>query len=320
MRAFILFAAFTMWLFPAVGHASRAKAVRRPAPSLRGVVRPAGDDSTRGLPSAAGDPLAEGARVIDRAVQAAGGAEAYDAARGAGFRMVTTDYKAGAILRADTTRVRFRTHGANLYVEKAPNGTVVGCDGVRGWGWRNGAVSLTPQDSAIGRFQARWIPFWFELPFRFRGAGMNLRYSGSIGLDRGMPTEMRVKIHSQPDKKPKPTAATVLYDVVFITESDSTRPGDEFFAFFEHRTGRFRGCNFTIKEAGMKSFKWCSWLDDFVKVGGLEVARTQTFYRLATDNLPDFNADQSGVVRVYRKLEPLLDNAIPEEQFRPPAR
>ena len=287
--------------------------------AARGVLRPAGQDSIEARAGSVGDPAGEARRVLLRAVRAAGGAQAYEAAPGVSFRMITSDYKAGEPFRSDTTRVRFRLHGADRYVEEAPGGTMVGYDGNRGWGWRGGALSLTPQDSAVGRFQSRWVPFWIELPFRFLDPRMHPRYAGSVGLDREMPTGMRISINREPDKKVKPSRGTVFYDVVYISEGDSTHPGDEFFAFFERKTGRFRGCNFTIKEAGMKSFQWCSWLDDFVKVGGLEVARTQTFYRLATDNMPDFSEDRSGVVRVYRKLDPALEGSLPEEIFHSPA-
>jgi hypothetical protein len=132
---------------------------------------------------------------------------------------------------------------------------------------------------------------------------------------------MRLKLNTDHDHPaPPPSAGTRFYDMVFVSSSDSTRASDEYFAFFDRRSGRFRGCNFTVIAAGMKTPQWCSWFDDYQVAGGLEIPRQQTWYRLATDNLPDMSADHSGILRVYRKLDLELNPVLPDSLFGFPGR
>jgi hypothetical protein len=235
-----------------------------------------------------------GREILERAAERAGGLDAWRAARDVRFRMVMTGYQDGKPGLADTTAVMFRLHGGRRYREEAPDGTVLGCDGTRGWALRGGVPAMAPMDSVMGLFQAGTVSLWFEAPFRFLDPDFQVTYLGAIDVGGRR------------------------CDVVQALERVKGRPRercDAYCAYFDS-TARMLGSNFTRVAVRENQPRLAVWFDEWARVGAFEVPRVCRMYRLGGSLLPDLAVP----LLEYRRSDIRFDVGAPDSLFAAPRR
>ncbi|HVP38322.1 MAG TPA: hypothetical protein VMS93_03980 [Candidatus Saccharimonadales bacterium] len=249
------------------------------------------------LPAAMADSLktVQARRILERAAGLAGGLEAWQATRDVRFQMVMTPFAKGAPGKSDTSTVTFRLHGRPRYREEISDGTVLACDGQRGWAVRGQALSLAPVDSMLGMLQAASVSLWFGVPFRFLDPDFHVTYLGNIAVG-GRRCE--------------------VVQAVELVPGRSLARSDVYCAYFDSTTGRLLGANFTRVALRENQPRLAAWFGGWVTAGPFQVPSVMRLHKLGEDLLPKLDTP----LLEYRRLGIRFDVGAPDSLFDIPRR